>query len=256
MLKSIIIDNELPSSALLKSTLKQFCPEVLLEGVWSNADDAVKAILEYKPDLVFLDVELDNGETGFDVLEKIPDRNFEVIFVTGFNKYAVRAFHFSAVHYLEKPVDGTLLKEAVERVKIKRSESDFRLQLQVLSESLKNVTSIPKQIILPNPKQGHSIVVPVSDVIRVEASGSQAIFYFFWNGKIEKTMYSLNIGTLQKKMLQGNNDFIMIHESHIVNRNYITHYNAKNHAVQMADETFIRIAARRVSEFLQKFNRL
>ena len=69
-------------------------------------------------------------------------------------------------------------------------------------------------------------------------------------------MYSLNIGTLQKKMLQGNNDFIMIHESHIVNRNYITHYNAKNHAVQMADETFIRIAARRVSEFLQKFNRL
>jgi DNA-binding LytR/AlgR family response regulator len=99
-------------------------------------------------------------------------------------------------------------------------------------------------------------VVPVSDVIRVEASGSQAIFYIWWKGKIEKTMYSLNIGTLQKKMLQGYDDFIMIHESHIVNRNHITHYNTKSHSVQMADETFIRVADRRLSEFLHRFNRL
>jgi two-component system, LytTR family, response regulator len=255
-MKAVIVDNELSSVGALNQALEKYCPEVSISGTWSNVVDSVKGILEQQPDLVFLDVELDNGATGFDVLEKIPDRNFEVIFVTAFDKYAVRAFHFSATHYLEKPIDGAMLREAVERVKKKRSDNEFRLQLQVLSESLKSITSLPKQIILPNPRQGDSIVVPVSDVIRVEASGSQAIFYIWLKGKIEKTMYSLNIGTLQKKMLQGYDDFIMIHESHIINRNHITHYNTKSHSVQMADETFIRVADRRLSDFLHKLNRL
>lgn len=256
MMKAVIVDNELSSVLALQHAMEKYCPEVSISGSWGNVPDGVKGIIEQQPDLVFLDVELDNGTTGFDVLEKIPERNFEVIFVTAFDKYAVRAFHFSATHYLEKPIDSAMLREAVERVKKKRSDNEFRLQLQVLSESLKNITSLPKQIILPNPRQGDSIVVPVSDVIRVEASGSQAIFYIWWKGKIEKTMYSLNIGTLQKKMLQGYDDFIMIHESHIINRNHITHYNTKSHSVQMADETFIRVADRRLSEFLHRFNRL
>jgi len=255
MLKAVIVDNEVAAISSLQNALEKYCPDVSLVGSWLNVRDAVKGILEHQPDVVFLDGELDNGETGFDVIEKIPDRNFEVIFITGYDRYAVRAFHFSATHYLEKPIDGGMLHEAIERVKKKRSDNDFRLQLNVLSETLRNLTSSPKQIILPNPKQGDSIVVPVNDVIRVEASGPQAIFYFWWKGKIEKTMYSLNIGSLQKKMLQGNDDFIMIHESHIVNRNHITHYNAKSHSVQLADEKFIRIADRRLNDFLQRFNR-
>jgi two-component system LytT family response regulator len=256
MLQAIIVDNERPSIEMLQQAIRQYCPDVSLAATWTNVDDAINGIIEYQPDVVFLDVELDDGATGFDVLEKIPHRNFEVIFVTGYAKYAVRAFHFSAMHYLEKPVDGALLREAIERVRKKRSENDFKLQLQVLSESVRNMASLPKQIILPNPKQGDSIVVPVSDVIRVEANGSQATFYIWLKGKIEKTMYSLNIGTLQKKMLQGYDDFIMIHESHIINRNHVTHYNAKSHSVKMADEAFIRVADRRLSEFLHKFNRL
>jgi len=255
MLQAVIVDNESSSVLALNQALEKYCAEVSIKGTWSNVADGVNGILKQQPDLVFLDVELDNGETGFEVLEKIPDRNFEVIFVTGYDKYAVRAFHFSATHFLEKPINGTLLKEAVERVKKKRSDHDFKLQLQVLNETLRNISSLPQQIILPNPRQGDSIVIAIKDVIRVEASGSQAIFYFRWNGKIEKTMYSLNIGSLQKKMLQGYDDFIMIHESHIINRNHITHYNTKSHAVKMADEKFIKVADRRLSEFLQKFNR-
>lgn len=256
MLKVALVDNELVAIESLKRLIGKYCPDVTVTAVFTNVADAVDGIMEVQPDIVFLDVELDEGTTGFDVLEKIPNRNFEVIFVTAYNKYAVRAFHFSAIHYLEKPVDGALLREATERVKRKRSESDFKLQMQVLCESLKNVTAIPKQIILPNPKQGDSIVVPVSDVIRLEASGSQVTFFIRWNGKIEKTMYSLSIGMLQKKMLQGNEDFIMIHESHIINRNHITHYNAMSHAVKMYDGAFIRIATRRINDFLKKFNRI
>ena len=256
MLTAAIVENELPSIESLRDAIERYCNDVKVAGTWMNIEDAVKGIREGQPDIIFLDVELDEGATGFDLLEKIPNRNFEVIFVTAFNKYASRAFHFSAVHYLEKPVDGTMLREAVERVKKKRSENEFKLQLQLLGEILHNLHSLPKQIILPNPKQGDSIVVPINDVIRVEASGSQAIFFIWWNGKPEKTMYSLNIGTLQKKMLQGYDDFIMIHESHIINRNHITNYNSKSHAVKMADGTFIRVADRRLGDFLKRFQRM
>ena len=255
MLSAVIVDNEVNAIEDLKEVLHDFCPEVRLIDSFKTLDEAVYGIRERQPDVVFLDVELGGGITGFDVLEKIPDRNFEVIFVTAYNQYAVRAFHFSAMHYLEKPVDGALLCEAVERVRKKRSDHDFKMQIHVLSDIMKNFSSTPRQIILPNPGQGDSIVVPVQDVIRIEASGSQAIFVIKWEGKITRTMYSLNIGTLQRKMLQGNDDFIMIHESHIVNRNHITHYNAKSHGVQMVDGTSVRIAKRRVSEFLEKFNR-
>lgn len=256
MLRAVIIDNEKQCIEDLQNTLAAFCPEISLTGYWHNLPDAVKGIREQQPDIVFLDIELDGGVTGFDVLEKIPDRSFEVIFVTAFNQYATRAFHFSAIYYIEKPVDGSLLREAVERVKRKRSDNEFRLQLQVLTQSVRNIQSLPQQIILPNPEEGDSIIVQVKDVVRIEATGSSAVFYFFRKGKIEKTLYSLNIGMLQKKMLQGHDDFIMIHESHIVNRNHITHYNSKNHSLQMADEIFISIAKRRVNDFLQKFSRL
>src|SRR6185295_5318083 len=255
MLRAAIVDNELIFAESLRSLIVKSCPEVVVSGIWTNVDDAVKGIREQQPEIVFLDVELNDGTTGFDVLGKLHEVNFEVIFVTAFNKYAVRAFRFSAVDFIEKPVDEGLLREAVGRVKKKKSAAEFKSQLQVLSENFRNLSSHPKQIILPNPKQGDSIVVPVNDVIRIEASGSQAIFFFWQHGKVIKTLYSLNIGTLQKKMLQGNDDFIMIHESHMINRSHITHYNPKSHSVQMDDDTFIRIAARRVSDFLQKFNR-
>ena len=255
MMKAVIVDNEPAAVISLRQEIEKYCSDINVTGSWGNVTEAVNGIIGSQPDVVFLDVELDDNTTGFDVLEKIPDRNFEVIFVTAYNKYAVRAFHFSATHFLEKPVDGAMLSEAVERVKKKRSENDFKLQLKVLTETLRNISSLPQQIILPNPKEGDSIVVPIKNVIRVEASGSQAIFYIRWNGKIEKTMYSLNIGSLQKKMLQGYDDFIMIHESHIINRNHITHYNTRSHAVKMEDEKFIKIADRRLSEFLHKFNR-
>ncbi len=256
MLRAAIIDNESSSIQELQFEIQIHCPEVAIIGTWTNVNDGIKGLRMSQPDVVFLDVELDNDETGFDLIEKMPDRNFEVIFVTAYDKYAVRAFHFSATHYLEKPVDPGLLREAVERVQKKRSENDLKLQLQVLAKAVRNLNSHPQQIILPNPKKGDSLVVPIKDVIRVEASGSQAIFHIWWEGKIVKTMYYLNIGTVQKKMLHGNDDFIMIHQSHIINRNHITHYNAKSHAVKMDDDTFIRVADRRLSDFLQRFNRL
>ncbi|HYV92699.1 MAG TPA: response regulator transcription factor [Chitinophagales bacterium] len=254
MLTAVIIDNEPQSITALKTLIETHAPEITIAGIWTEVDDAVKGIRETQPDLVFLDVELKNGQTGFDVLDQIRDRSFDVIFVSAYDRYAIRAFQFSAVYYLEKPVDSSLLREAVTRVMKKRSDNDLQLQLQTLRENLLNKLSLPRQIILPNPKEGDSMVVAVNDIIRVEAANTQAIFYFFRNGKIEKTMYSLNIGSVYKKMLNAYDDFIMIHESHLINRQHISRYNSKNHSVMMADETSLRIAERRYGNFLEKFN--
>ena len=254
MLTAVIIDNEQQSITALRTLIEKHCAEVSVTGTWTEVDEAVKGIRETQPDLVFLDVELKKGQTGFDVLDQIHDRNFDVVFVSAYERYAIRAFQFSAVHYLEKPVDSARLQEAIGRVRKKRTENDLQVQFQLLRESLLDKLSLPQQLILPNPKEGDSMVVAVNDIIRVEAANTQAIFYFFLNGKIEKTMYSLNLGGVYKKMLNGYDEFIMIHETHLVNRRHITNYNAKNHSVKMADGTFIRIAERRLGDFLQKFN--
>src|SRR4026209_311395 len=105
MLHAAIVDNELTFAESLKKLISKNCPEVVVSGIWTNVDDAVRGIREHQPEIVFLDVELDEGTSGFEVLEKIHEMNFEVIFVTAFNKYAARAFRFSAVDFLEKPVD-------------------------------------------------------------------------------------------------------------------------------------------------------
>src|SRR5437868_4753636 len=141
MLRAVIIDNELTFAESFRNLITKNCPEIVVSGIFTNVDDAVKGIREQQPEIVFLDVELNNSTTGFDVLEKIHEPNFEAIFVTAFNKYAVRAFRFSAVDFLEKPVDEALLREAVGRVKKKRSADEFKTQLQVLTENFRNLTS-------------------------------------------------------------------------------------------------------------------
>lgn len=143
MLTAVLIDNEPQSVAVLQALIETHCPDVTITGTWTELDDAVKGIREKQPDIVFLDVELKHGQTGFDVLDQIHERNFEVIFVTAFDRYAARAFQFSAVHYLEKPVDSSLLIEAIARVKKKRSENDLQMQLQLLRENLFDKISLP-----------------------------------------------------------------------------------------------------------------
>lgn len=253
MLNAIIVDNEIQAIESLAREIKLKCTDVKVVACCTTMNDAVNAITDLKPDIVFLDIELDDDHTGFDVLEAIEDRSFAVIFVTAYNRYAIQAFQFSALHYLEKPVDGEMLREAVDRARLAHSAQEFKTQVRVLCEALKHSSTAPQQIILPNPKQGDSIVVPLSNILHIEAAGSQTIFYVLLNNEYQKCMYSVNIGTLQKKLFKDYPEFITIHESHIINRHHVTHYNARNHTVKMTDGTFIRIADRRLNDFLEKF---
>ena len=114
-IRAILVDDEESARDVLENLLKRFCPEVELLAKCTNVEQAVASIRELQPDLVFLDIEMPNY-AGYEIVKFFPEINFELIFVTAYDKYAIRAFEVSAVDYLLKPIDIDRLKNAVSRV--------------------------------------------------------------------------------------------------------------------------------------------
>ncbi|RMG83967.1 MAG: response regulator, partial [Bacteroidetes bacterium] len=139
MLRTILIDDEVNCLKMLEWELKTACPEVEVLAKCETGKDGLKAIKDFRPDLVFLDVEMPYMN-GFEMLELAPQIDFEVVFTTAYDEYAVRAFKISAIDYLLKPIDSEELRRAVEKVLRKkqlREPADNR-RLDLLMETVKN----------------------------------------------------------------------------------------------------------------------
>ena len=129
MITAVIVEDERLSAELLNNMLKDHCPELIIIGMAHEVEDAINLISDKKPDLVFLDIEMQTG-TGFDVLQRLKNRSFKVIFTTAYDHYALKAIKFSAVDYLLKPIDILELKEAVSKINSKiESKSEAKLDL-------------------------------------------------------------------------------------------------------------------------------
>ena len=129
MIRAIIVDDEAYCCDTLETMLEKYCPEIQLVAVCHSVEEAISAISEQKPDLVFLDIEMPRMN-GFDMLQKINPINFEIIFTTSFDQYALRAIRFSALDYLLKPIDKEDLQTAVQKV-IQRTQKPIAQQLQI-----------------------------------------------------------------------------------------------------------------------------
>ena len=136
-LRTLIIDDEAHNRDTLGKFLKRYCPEVMLVGEASGVNSGIQTILELYPDLVLLDIHMDNG-TGFELLHAFSDINFRVIFISAFDKNSILAFKLSGLEYLVKPVSQVELSEAIKRV-MKMETKYFSLQLQALEENLTEV---------------------------------------------------------------------------------------------------------------------
>lgn len=146
MLRALIVDDEIASIKSLEILLKQFCKQVEVVGVARSVDEALAATIKFKPNLIFLDIEMPSG-TGFDFLEKSICCNFEIVFVTAHNNYAVQAFKYSAVDYLLKPVEISELIKAVEKVEeALKANINSRNKYNVLFENLKEL--IPQKLVV------------------------------------------------------------------------------------------------------------
>ena len=140
MLRTIIIDDEAHNRDTLAKFLKRYCPEVTVVGTASGVKSGIHAILELHPDLVLLDIHMDDG-TGFDLLHAFSDINFRVIFISAFDKNSILAFKLSGLEYLVKPVSQVELSEAIKRV-MKMETKYFSLQLEALEENVRESDSL------------------------------------------------------------------------------------------------------------------
>jgi two-component system LytT family response regulator len=213
MLKAVIIDDHSEARFVLKNHIESFCPNVNLIGEADSVKSGAKLIAQTQPDLVFLDIELGDGN-GFDILEILPHLNFKVIFTTGNDGYAIKAFRFSAIDYLLKPIDTEQLTEALSKVEntaYQKNES-----LKNLAEEIKHKKEITRISI---PTQNKIILVDIKDIIHCEADVNYTTIHL--NGG-EKYLVSKTLKEYDE--LLSEYGFIRPHQSHLVNLQFIKEF--------------------------------
>jgi two-component system LytT family response regulator len=212
MLKTVVIDDELNGRNIVKSFLEKYCEGVKVIGEADGVESGVECIIENNPDLGFLDIQMQDG-TGFDLLEKLPKRNFKLVFVTSFDHYAIKAFKFSAVDYILKPVDPDQLVEAVEKVKAMTPADNVESKIDVL---ISNINSLEK---IALPSMDGIRFIKINEIIRCESDNNYTLFYLTSKEKIlvSKTLKDFEI------LLSGSK-FYRVHKSHLVNLKFISKY--------------------------------
>jgi len=248
MIKAIIIDDEQHCITRLSGLLDEhFAHTIFLAGSFQSIEDALIGIKNIQPDLLFLDVQIQD-QTGFDLLKKIDGIDFEIIFTTAYEKYAVQAFRFSALDYLLKPVDTDDLKIAIHKLKEKISKNDTAGKLDVLFHNLKNLQGISKRICVP--VVNGLVFLQVNDIIRCQSDINYTTIFLKDNKSlvVAKTLKEF------ESMLEDYN-FFRIHNSHMINLNYIKSYNkGKGGYVIMTDNSSVEVSTRRKDEFLKRLN--
>lgn len=244
MIKAIIVDDEQHCIDRLTQLLKDHHSEtVYIASSFSSVDTATKGIENLKPSLVFLDVEI-HDKTGFDLLKQIPV-NFDVIFTTAYDKYAVQAFKYSALDYLLKPVDADELHNAIQKLHNKLTGNEMLQKLDVLYYNIKNMQSPTTRICVP--VSSGFIFIQAADIIRCESSINYTTLYLKDKQKhvVAKTLKEF------EEILAGLN-FFRIHNSHFINMAYVKNYNrGKGGTVTMIDGSELEVSTRRKDEFLK-----
>ncbi|WP_316810143.1 LytTR family DNA-binding domain-containing protein [Pedobacter heparinus] len=212
-MKAIIVDDELANVKNLTILLNKYCPQVEILGTANNNQDAFSLFELDKPHLIFLDIQLDN-DTGFNLLKLLPKKDFEVIFVTAYDNYGIKAVKFAALDYILKPIDIDELVSAVNKAEVKLKEKQQTMQLDFLVNHIKRDHAVPLKIALPQQKE--IIYVLLTNIVRCEAEGTYTFFYL-QNG--EKILVSKVLKEYAE--LLENNGFIRTHQSHLVNLKFV-----------------------------------
>jgi two-component system, LytTR family, response regulator len=246
-IKTILVDDETNNLQFLQSLLKDNCPSLQVMETANSAADGLLMIQELKPQLVFMDVDMP-GMTGFEVLKKIEPLNFEVIFVTAYNQYAMEAFEYNAVAYITKPIVTEKLVAAVEKAIIKIEEKKYTEHIFSLPENVQQKNEYDK-IALPT-LQGLQFV-KLNQICYVESSGNYSNFLLADNSKI---MVSRQLGEYEKLLPADN--FVRIHDKHIINLTCIKEYiKGSGGEVILENGARLTVAARRKDELLSRFEK-
>jgi two-component system LytT family response regulator len=249
MISAIHIEDEPRNIELLENLVKTHCRDmVTLHGNAGNTKDAIALIKTKKPQLVYLDIELNRGN-AFELLEKLNEQhafNFQVIFITAFNEYAVKAFRYNAIDYLLKPISIDELKEATTKAVHKINQSHSNENVLEALKQLKLNFCAPK---IGLPVNDGIVFINSDEIIRAEAKGSYSILYLANGEKITSTKNLKDI-----ELVLPETSFLRVHHSWIINIKYLKkYYRGKNGYMEMDDGSMVMVSIRKKSRFLDSF---
>lgn len=240
MLKAIIIDDEEGARFTLSTLLEEYCPNISIIAQCSNVPEGVLAINKHTPDIVFLDIEMPEYN-GFELVEFFKNVDFEIIFVTAYSQYAIRAFEVSAVDYLLKPVEIEQLQAAVEKASQKRSQANIMQRLDLM-KSTYNGDEIKK---IALPMSDGLMFVDVSEIVLFEADRAYT-HVFLKNGS--KITVSKPMRTFED-ILENRQFIFRPHRSHLININYIKKYVRGDGMIFMDNGVALPVSRERKQEF-------
>jgi two-component system, LytTR family, response regulator len=245
MYTAIIVEDMPQAMQLLESDLTHHCKDIEIIGKASSIVTAAKLLQKQEPDILFLDISLADGN-GFDLLEIFPKLTSKVIFITASDEHAIKAFRFSAIDYLLKPIDVSLLVEAVDKVKVLKS--NLRKSMDLLKETIKSPNKLPTKITLST--QDKISIYAIADIIRCESDGNNTRFFLSNNEKLYVTKTLKNFDD----MLQEHN-FIRVHQSHLINLDYLLEFSKKEGGfLKMKNGDEVPVSSRKKSEIMEILN--
>jgi two-component system LytT family response regulator len=254
---AIIVDDEELARENLQMLLNEYCPEVEIVGKGGNVEEARSLIDSKKPEALFLDIRMPSGEEGLELLEDVKTKNFQIVFVTAFKDYAVKAFNVNSIHYILKPIDIDDLKEAVSKlIEYKELFQQDSSNLETYLESIKNFSeNIHYQNESSKITISHSKGIKIIDdnnILYLEGDGNCTNIYFndgtsFFDTRTLK-VYD---GILNEKK------FHRIHKKYIINLTYLTDYlHEDGYFAKMQTGKLLPVARARVSQFIKTIKSL
>lgn len=242
MITALLIDDDSNLRNGMRSLLNRYAPEIKILGEADSVKTGIKAMDSLKPQVVFLDIQLTDG-TGFDILEKLAQKNGKssshIVFVTAHEEYAIKAFRFSALDFLLKPVDPEELQKVIEKIKNTLEKNDNYAHIDLLLENIRKKVDNFKRIALSTADGIH--LLEVSDIIRCESEDNYTKFY------IKNAKPILISKTLKEyEELLGEHGFERIHQSHLINLSCLKSYIKKDGGyVVMTDNSKLPISQRK-----------
>ena len=248
MIRCVIVEDEEIARKVLKSLLAQYCQDVM---VCAEADDVAsgKEMIEaFRPDLVFLDIEMPGGG-GFKLLNSIDNIDFEVVFITAYEQFAIKAIRHDALDYLLKPVDPKELVDAVEKVKTAKYKKTLKKQYDNILKNIDPEQLVVRKISISTTDKIH--LIDVDNIIRCESDNYYTII-FFKDGT--NLMVSKTLKDMEQRLEEY--DFVRTHKSHLVNMRCIQNFIKDEMMVLMTDGTKVPVSKRKKEKILEVINNL
>jgi len=240
-IRAIIIDDEKHSRETLKNLIEIYCVGVDIIGLAATINESIKMISTLKPELVFMDIELQSG-TGFDILTNLPEVDFEVIFTTAFDQYAIKAVKFSSLDYLLKPIDIEELQRAVEKAKRIKNKQDYARQLQNLIQNLQH----PKESKICLATSDGFEFIHTKEIIYCEANGSYTTFVLTENRKL---LVSKHLKEYEN--LLSEHQFMRVHNSYLINLREVKKYSKSDGGyITMNNNDIVSISRSKKEDFI------